>query len=172
MGFTAIRELFPSPIPPFRTKPGPKRPEPAPAPKPVAAPAPAPTPQAVCACSWLYCDTKGNVQGPFLSNQMSLWFEHKMLPKDLKLRRTTDGNFATIIEFFPKPALPFQTTPVTPLSLRLMSAAANPQPQRPVGHQDAAGTNGNFAKAVRKERDDALEKTKALDSELQEHKSA
>merc|ERR1719183_1310004 len=48
MGFVPIRELFPAPMPPFRTKPGPKRaePAPAPAPKPAAPPVAAQAPAA------------------------------------------------------------------------------------------------------------------------------
>lgn len=140
MGFMAIMELFPKPTPPFRTKPGPKKVEP---PKP--APAPVPAVQVgQCNCSWMYQDSKGNIQGPFQSAQMLLWHEHKMLPKDLSLRRSTDVSFATISEFFPKPLEPFKSNPVTPLAHRLMQA------QRQVGPQDAshAATNGNFAKAA------------------------
>jgi len=140
MGFTEIRELFPKPLPPFRSKPGPKRVEP-----PALAPAPAPVAQAgPCTCSWVYLDSKGINQGPFQSAQMLLWYEHKMLPKDLNLRRATDTSFATIAEFFPKPLSPFVGQPVTPLAHRLMNASV-----RTVGPQDAGTTsNGNVVKAA------------------------
>lgn len=137
MEFMPIREMFPKPIPPFRTKPAPKKKEPP--------PAPAPAPQAgPCHCHWVYVDVKKNVQGPFTSAQMSLWYEHKMLPKELSLRRTTDTNFATIAEFFPKPAEPFKTQPQTPLSHRLLNAAT--AQQRQVGLQDSS--NSESAKAA------------------------
>ena len=73
-----------------------------------------------CNCSWLYEDTKWTVQGPFLSNQMQLWYEHEMLPKELRLRRTTDPSksFALIVDYFPRPLLPFQSQPVTPAAMR------------------------------------------------------
>lgn len=108
MPFAPIRELFPAPMPPFRTKPGPKRVEPA-------------QQASQCSCSWMYVDTKGLLQGPFASNQMELWHRHKMLPKDLKLRRTTDTNFATIQEFFPMPLIPFKSPVVTPIAFHFQN---------------------------------------------------
>mmetsp|Transcript_79492 Transcript_79492/g.125385 ORF Transcript_79492/g.125385 Transcript_79492/m.125385 type:complete len:705 (-) Transcript_79492:98-2212(-) len=130
MGFAPIRELFPAPIPPFRTKPGIKKAEPK-MPPPFA-----PALQVGAQCHWYYEDTKGKVQGPFPSNQMLVWYEHKMLPKDLKLRRTTDPSdcFALILDFFPRPLLPFQSQPVSPAITR------SGQMQNP---QDS--TNGSLA---------------------------
>mmetsp|Transcript_100664 Transcript_100664/g.174792 ORF Transcript_100664/g.174792 Transcript_100664/m.174792 type:complete len:709 (-) Transcript_100664:99-2225(-) len=95
MPFVKIKDLFPAPLEPFRSKPRQNGPQ-----------APA---------QWQYCDTKGVLQGPFTSAQMVLWFEHKMLPKDLQLRRTTDVTFATIDQYFPRPLVPFRSPPVTPV---------------------------------------------------------
>mmetsp|Transcript_87330 Transcript_87330/g.271313 ORF Transcript_87330/g.271313 Transcript_87330/m.271313 type:complete len:490 (+) Transcript_87330:61-1530(+) len=99
MAFIPIRELFHPPLLPFRSRP---RPQPAPV-------------AAKCSCHWQYCDTRGQLQGPFTSAQMSLWYEHCMLPKSLQLRRTTDMGFATIADYFPKPLVPFQSPPAMPL---------------------------------------------------------
>lgn len=95
MQFTAIKDLFPSPLKPFRSKPGQNVPQ-----------APA---------QWQYRDTKGMLQGPFTGAQMLLWYDHKMLPKDLLLRRTTDVAFSTIDQYFPRPLVPFRSPPVTPV---------------------------------------------------------
>lgn len=83
----------------------------APAPKPTPKPA-APSAASAAATQWQYIDTKGEVQGPFSSDKMAQWYEHKMLPATLKLRRTTDSKFATIPEYFPKPLVPFRSPPV------------------------------------------------------------
>lgn len=99
MPFMPIREMFPGGAPPFRS-----RPRPAP-----------PAPPQKCNAHWQYCDTKGQLQGPFTSAQMCLWYENSMLPKSLQLRRTTDSHFATITDYFPKPFLPFQSPPMTPM---------------------------------------------------------
>merc|ERR1719223_1203321 len=69
-----------------------------------------------CLCHWQYMDTKRQMQGPFTSAQMRLWYEHDMLPKGLQLRRTTDVAFATIPEYFPKHSTPFHSAPTTPAS--------------------------------------------------------
>jgi len=99
MPFIPIRELFHPPLIPFRSRPR-----------------PCPSQVAISRCQfhWHYRDTKGQLQGPFTSAQMALWFEHDMLPKTLQLRRTIDEQFATIVDYFPKPLLPFHSSPVTP----------------------------------------------------------
>jgi hypothetical protein len=126
MGFIPIKEMFPA-IPPFRSKPLPRPVEIFPK-QPAATGLQAghgSSPQAnVCNCQWVYQDTKGNVQGPFLSNQMLLWYEHKMLPKDLKLRRTNDSAYSLISEYFPRPLLPFQSQPVNPVQMRGQTVSA------------------------------------------------
>mmetsp|Transcript_74032 Transcript_74032/g.200228 ORF Transcript_74032/g.200228 Transcript_74032/m.200228 type:complete len:576 (+) Transcript_74032:113-1840(+) len=43
---------------------------------------------------------------------MAQWYEHKMLPATLKLRRTSDTQFATIPQYFPSPLVPFKSPPV------------------------------------------------------------
>eukprot|EP00425_Heterocapsa_triquetra_P001406 CAMPEP_0195063710 /NCGR_PEP_ID=MMETSP0448-20130528/10013_1 /TAXON_ID=66468 /ORGANISM="Heterocapsa triquestra, Strain CCMP 448" /LENGTH=338 /DNA_ID=CAMNT_0040094643 /DNA_START=62 /DNA_END=1075 /DNA_ORIENTATION=+ len=98
MPFLPIKELFKAPAQPFRSRP---RPGPPPAPQ-------------KCNAMWQYCDTKGQLQGPFTSAQMALWYDNSMLPKTLQLRRTTDTHFATITSYFPKSLVPFQSPPVTP----------------------------------------------------------
>jgi hypothetical protein len=134
MGFSKIREMFPAPMPPFRTRPGTKKVEPTPPPFTAGLQM-----GGTCNSSWHYIDTKGNVQGPFLSHQLQVWYEHKMLPKELKLRRTTDpsNTYALIVDFFPRPLLPFQSQPVTPPVMRI-AQLQNPQDSTngtPVGKQ-------------------------------------
>jgi len=96
MPWTPIKDLFHPPLLPFRTQPW-KQPV-----------------VARCAAHWQYCDTRGQLQGPFTSAQMALWSEHGMLPKSLMLRRTTDTSFATISDFFPRNLVPFVSQPVNP----------------------------------------------------------
>lgn len=142
MPYTPIKELFLGGAVPFRSKPMLKRPEPVPKPAPAI-----PSAQAACACQWMYVDTKGNLQGPFASHQMKLWYEHKMLPKDLKLRRTTDSSFATISDFFPMQLgverVPFKSEPVTPMMFHFANAAAKqvpPTATAPAAAQPEAAT--------------------------------
>jgi len=92
--FVPIRELFPAPLQPFKSRP-----------RPGGAPAQS---------QWQYCDTKGQLQGPFSSAQMAQWYEHRMLPKTLQLRRTTDTHFATVADYFPHPLVPFKSNAMTP----------------------------------------------------------
>lgn len=110
--FATIRELFPTGGA-FRTMPVGRKP----VEKKVEAP-----------IQWYYIDTKGNTQGPFASNQMALWFEHNFLPKDLKLRRKTDpaNLFAEILDFFPRPLLPFKSQPVAPANMRPLPGLQGP----------------------------------------------
>jgi len=70
-----------------------------------------------CTCSWMYIDSKGALQGPFQSNQMKTWYEHRFLHADLKLKRTSDADFATISEYFPQPKVPFLSQPANPASV-------------------------------------------------------
>eukprot|EP00931_Biecheleriopsis_adriatica_P066770 TRINITY_DN4104_c0_g1_i1.p1 TRINITY_DN4104_c0_g1~~TRINITY_DN4104_c0_g1_i1.p1 ORF type:complete len:706 (-),score=138.05 TRINITY_DN4104_c0_g1_i1:327-2360(-) len=109
--FIPIRELFPPPLVPFRS-----RPKITPTPKPAAkASVPVQPPvQHPSQCMWQYMDTKGKIQGPFPSSQMALWHEHGMLPPSLSLRLTTDTNFSTIAAYFPSPLVPFRSSPVKP----------------------------------------------------------
>lgn len=101
MAFVPIRELFHPPLLPFRSRPRPCAVQPSPS-------------SAKCQCHWQYCDTRGQLQGPFTSPQMAQWYEHGMLPKSLQLRRTTDTAFATMSDYFPKPLIPFQSFPASP----------------------------------------------------------
>merc|ERR1719401_1166272 len=96
MPWVPIRELFPHPLEPFKSRPKPT---------PV-------VPQ--CQCKWQYRDKKGQLQGDFTSQQMAVWFDHGMLPPDLQLRRTTDVSFALMSQYFPTPLLPFRSQPVDP----------------------------------------------------------
>jgi len=133
MAFIPIRELFHPPLKPFRSRPKlgiptlsqPKTVTPA-KPAPPSQPPPQP-PQQASQCQWQYCDTKGQLQGPFPSSQMALWHEHGMLPKGLRLRRTTETAFSTIPEYFPPPAVAFKSAPVTPGGQET-SAPASVQP--------------------------------------------
>eukprot|EP00929_Paragymnodinium_shiwhaense_P107185 TRINITY_DN7324_c0_g1_i2.p1 TRINITY_DN7324_c0_g1~~TRINITY_DN7324_c0_g1_i2.p1 ORF type:complete len:666 (+),score=142.33 TRINITY_DN7324_c0_g1_i2:98-2095(+) len=103
MPMTAIRELFPVPLLPFRSPPVLPRPPPQPA---------------RCTSQWRYRDTKGVVQGPFSSQQMAVWYDHGMLPPTLKLQRTTDPAylFAAIQDYFPAPLKPFVSPAREPLA--------------------------------------------------------
>lgn len=101
MPFIPIRELFHPPLQPFKS-----RPRLAPPKVPQRAETKPPT--------WHYLDTKGQLQGPFSSQQMALWHDHDMLPKTLRLRRSTDTDFFTIPEFFPAPLTPFKSLPAVP----------------------------------------------------------
>lgn len=95
---------------------------------PAAAAPPAPKqPAASRECQWQYVDTKGDVQGPFPSSKMCQWYEHKMLPTTLKLRRTTDSQFATIPQYFPSPLVPFKSPP-QPVNQKPPAPAPAPAP--------------------------------------------
>jgi len=100
MPFIPIKELFYPPLIPFRSRP-----------RPCAVQAAT----AKCQCQWQYRDNRGQLQGPFTSAQMALWYEHGMLPTSLQLRRTTDAVFAAIADYFPTPLEPFQNAPVNPV---------------------------------------------------------
>lgn len=146
MAFIPIRELFHPPLKPFRSQPKLGVPVPS-QPKNVSPAKPPPTQppsQPPSQCQWQYCDTKGQLQGPFPSSQMALWHEHGMLPKGLRLRRTTEPAFATIPEYFPAPLVPFKSSPVTPKE----AAAPTPQPATPgptkSQPQAAQAGNGHF----------------------------
>jgi hypothetical protein len=102
MQFLPIRKLFPAPQVPFSYRPQ------------VSPPA---------SFDWQYRDTKGLLQGPFSTTQMSLWYDHNMLPKDLALKRTIDAAYATIGEYFPHPLQPFKSSPVTPSDSNGFSAS-------------------------------------------------
>ena len=65
-------------------------------------------------CQWCYLDTKELLQGPFSSEQMAEWCEYWVMPEGLKVRRTTDVDFATIQQYFPKPLVPFRSAPANP----------------------------------------------------------
>lgn len=140
MPFLPIKELFHPPLLPFKSRPRPA--------------------QQQCQSMWQYQDTRGQLQGPFTSAQMALWYEHNMLPKGLQLRRTSDAVFATIAEYFPKPLLPFQSMPVMPhlrvpqdgglgLTAPSMAVAAKPaaQPKQQPAQPQAKGKAGPKAKA-------------------------
>jgi len=99
MPFLPIKELFPPPRPPFRSRPRPGG---------------LSAGSGKCQCTWQYRDKRGQLQGPFNSAQMALWYEHQMLPPDLQLRRSTDASFATIHEYFPPPLVPFKSQPKDP----------------------------------------------------------
>lgn len=94
MPFVPINELFRPPNLPFRTKPRP--------------------PQRINPNEWQYEDNKGQIQGPFGTAQMKQWYEHKMLPAHLRLRRTGETSFFLIRDYFPPPAIPFLTPAITP----------------------------------------------------------
>eukprot|EP00972_Heterocapsa_arctica_P079252 11682157-Heterocapsa_arctica.AAC.1 len=61
MPFLPIRELFATASCPWSSPPFRSRPRPAP-----------PTPPQKCQADWQYCDTEGQLQGPFTSAQMAL----------------------------------------------------------------------------------------------------
>lgn len=128
MPFVPIKELFHPPLLPFRSRPRPASQQ--------------------CQCHWQYRDTRGQLQGPFTSAQMALWFEHNMLPKTLQLRRTTDPAFATILDYFPKPLVPFQSLPMTP-SVPSSKAGQdmNPNVAAALAAAAAAASGGKAAKA-------------------------
>jgi len=113
--FATIDEFFPKPLAPFVSQP--------------MDPMAASEPTGPCSCSWEYVDTKGTLQGPFDSNVMLIWHERKFLSKELKLKRTTDADFATIPEYFPAPKVPFLSQPVNPAAVARggHSVAAKPQ---------------------------------------------
>jgi hypothetical protein len=48
--------------------------------------------------SWMYCDTEGNIRGPFSAQDMSKWFASKMLPEGLQLKREADQEFVTLAD--------------------------------------------------------------------------
>eukprot|EP00435_Cladocopium_sp_Y103_P022505 s321_g5.t1 len=80
------------------------------------------------ACQWQYMDTKGNLQGPFSSQQMALWNQHNMLPKTLRLRRTIDTAFSTVDEYFPAPSTAFKSQPVVPSANAGKASYETPKP--------------------------------------------
>lgn len=124
MPFIPIRELFPAALPPFKSRPR---------------PAMLQASAAKCQCHWQYCDTKGQLQGPFTSAQMAQWFEHGMLPKSLQLRRTTDTHFSTISEYFPRPLVPFQSPPMTPVMPSAKESSVGALGGMPLGSTAATG---------------------------------
>mmetsp|Transcript_71028 Transcript_71028/g.169479 ORF Transcript_71028/g.169479 Transcript_71028/m.169479 type:complete len:615 (-) Transcript_71028:55-1899(-) len=111
MPFIPIRELFHPPLKPFKSRPRLAPNEPA--------------QPSIQDSKWQYLDTKGNVQGPFSSQQMALWYEHRMLPKTLQLRRTTETDYRTIAEYFPPPLEAFKSQPAKPGLARLDLLFAN-----------------------------------------------
>lgn len=117
MPFIPIKELFHPPLKPFKSRPPLK-------PPPVKQPS-------IEASQWQYMDTKGNLQGPFSSQQMALWHQHNMLPKTLRLRRTTDVSFCTIDEYFPPPSAPFKSQPANPSANAKAPYETSKPPERP-----------------------------------------
>lgn len=114
MPFTPIKELFPPPLKPFESRPVVKLPPVKDIP--------------IEACQWQYMDTKGNLQGPFSSQQMALWNQHNMLPKTLRLRRTIDTAFSTVDEYFPAPSTAFKSQPVVPAANAGKASYETPKP--------------------------------------------
>lgn len=104
-----------------------------------------------CDCRWIYVDCKGNPQGPFRSDQLKAWWESKMLPEQLNLRRETDpqDKFAFLDDFFPSPHRAFQSPPTTPREMHPPVASA----ASPLSTEEA-----NAAEARRKSRQEALAK--------------
>lgn len=116
MPFTPIKELFPPPLKPFESRPVVKPPPVKEIP--------------IEACQWQYMDTKGNLQGPFSSQQMALWNQHNMLPKTLRLRRTIDTAFSTVDEYFPVPSTAFKSQPVVPAANAGKASYEIPKPAK------------------------------------------
>lgn len=78
---------------------------------PVKDPEPEPVPLVMIEKVWWYKDPKGNVQGPFSSNDMRKWYNGNFFTSALPIRFRADGKFSPLGECYPDPSVAFTVQP-------------------------------------------------------------
>ena len=81
--------------------------------------------------SWVYIGDRGEIQGPFTSEKMLNWFNKKLLPLTLNVKRTTDSTFTSLADLSHGGTRnPFETQPVIPPPSNSNQIPQNPNPLR------------------------------------------
>jgi len=78
---------------------------------PVKDPEPEPVPLVMIEKVWWYKDPKGNVQGPFSSNDMRKWYNGNFFTSALPIRFRADGKFLPLGECYPDSSVAFTVQP-------------------------------------------------------------
>ena len=96
---------------------------------------------------WWYKDPKGNVQGPFASNDMRKWYRGNFFSEALPIRFRSDGKFLPLGQCYPDASIAFTVQP-TPPAPKLAPPPGIPAPRGGMFDSFGVGVAGDTSAAA------------------------